>query len=118
MRALQKARRREHLGNAAMTDTPDDLVKQLREREAKIPAPELGVYMSRTVADPLCAEAADRISALEAEVAKLRGELSASVGYLLNAKFDLEAGSTKATAIRTIEGGIKRARRALAGDAG
>lgn len=40
--------------------------------------------------------------------------LSACVGYLLNAKIDLETGATKATAIKTIEGGIKQAREALA----
>ena len=55
-------------------------------------------------------EAAARIRELEAG-------LSASVGYLLNAKIDLETGATKATAIRTIEGGIARAR-ALLGERG
>ena len=40
--------------------------------------------------------------------------LSASVGYLLNAKIDLETGATKATAVKTIEGGISMAREALA----
>jgi hypothetical protein len=46
--------------------------------------------------------------------ADLIAALKASVGYLLNAKIDLETGATKATAIKTIEGGIKMAREALA----
>jgi len=40
--------------------------------------------------------------------------LSAATGYMRNAKIDLETGATKATAIRTIDGGIKRAEAALA----
>lgn len=40
--------------------------------------------------------------------------LEASCGYLLNAKIDLETGCTKATAIRTIEGGLLRAKAVLA----
>ena len=39
--------------------------------------------------------------------------LSAAKGYLLNAKIDLETGCTKATAIQTIEGGLKRIEPAL-----
>ena len=50
-------------------------------------------------------------------IKELEDGLSASVGYLLNAKIDLETGATKATAIRTIEGGIARAR-ALLGERG
>jgi hypothetical protein len=56
-----------------------------------------------------CAEAA----ALAAEAARLRGELSAATGYMLNAKIDLETGAPKRTAITTIEGGLRRARAAL-----
>ena len=41
-------------------------------------------------------------------------ELRAAVGYMRNAKIDLETGATKATAIRTIAGGIKRAEEAIA----
>lgn len=52
---------------------------------------------------PLLAAAPDLVKALEA----MRG-------YLLNAKIDLETGCTKATAIKTIEGGIKQALEALA----
>jgi hypothetical protein len=43
----------------------------------------------------------------------LEAALKASVGYMLNAKIDLETGAPKVTAIRTIEGGIKMAREAL-----
>ena len=53
------------------------------------------------------ATTADRVAVLEAE-------LSAAVGYMENARIDLQTGCTKAVAIRTIEGGIKRARTALA----
>lgn len=45
---------------------------------------------------------------------ELIASLKACVGYLLNAKIDLETGASKATAIRTIEGGIKQARDVLA----
>lgn len=41
-------------------------------------------------------------------------ELKAAVGHLLNAKIDLETGAPKATAIRTIDGGLNRARAAIA----
>jgi hypothetical protein len=44
--------------------------------------------------------------------------LEAACGYLLNAKIDLETGCTKATAIKTIEGGLNRARQALRDHAG
>lgn len=43
----------------------------------------------------------------------LIAELRAAVGYMRNAKIDLETGATKATAIRTISGGIARAEAAL-----
>lgn len=45
---------------------------------------------------------------------ELIAELSAAVGYMRNAKIDLETGATKATAIRTVSGGIARAEAALA----
>jgi hypothetical protein len=38
----------------------------------------------------------------------------AAEGYLLNAKIDLETGATKATAIKTIEGGLRVLRAAIA----
>lgn len=47
------------------------------------------------------------------EIDRLRGELSAAIGYMINAKFDLDIGAPKRTAKATIEGGIKRARAAL-----
>jgi hypothetical protein len=59
--------------------------------------------------------AALRLSELERENARMRAELSAAVGYMMNARIDLETGCTKATAIKTISGGIDRARAALAG---
>ena len=40
--------------------------------------------------------------------------LEAACGYLLNAKIDLETGAPRATAIRTIEGGLKMAQEAIA----
>lgn len=58
---------------------------------------------------------AERLSELERENAALRAELSAAVGYMMNARIDLETGCTKATTIKTVSGGIDRARAALAG---
>jgi len=52
--------------------------------------------------------------ALLAEHKMLVREIEAACGYLLNAKFDLETGCTKATAIMTIDGGLKRLRGVLA----
>lgn len=43
-----------------------------------------------------------------AEIEAFRAELSASCGYMRNASIDLSTGCPKATAIRTIEGGLKR----------
>ncbi|KRB22691.1 hypothetical protein [Mesorhizobium sp. Root172] len=40
-------------------------------------------------------------------------EMKAAAGYLRNAKIDLKTGTTKATAIRTIEGGLKRLEAAI-----
>lgn len=42
--------------------------------------------------------------AIEAE----REELAAAVGYMMNAKIDLETNTRKKTAINTLEGGIRR----------
>lgn len=44
----------------------------------------------------------------------LLAEMKAAAGYLRNAKIDLETGATKATAIRTIDGGLKRLEAAIA----
>lgn len=46
-------------------------------------------------------------------IAELTRTIEACVGYMLNARIDLETGATKATAIRTIDGGIKMAHDAL-----
>lgn len=40
--------------------------------------------------------------------------LQAAAGYLRNAKIDLETGCTKATAIKTIEGGLRLVEAAIA----
>jgi hypothetical protein len=40
-------------------------------------------------------------------------ELKAAHGYMLNAAIDLETGAPKATALRTINGGIERIKGAL-----
>ena len=52
--------------------------------------------------------------ATDSEVARLRAALQSAIGYMMNARIDLETGCTKATAIATISGGIERARVALA----
>lgn len=59
------------------------------------------------------AAARQALPELIAEVLALRKALSASRGYLLNAKIDLETGAPKRTAINTIEGGLKMVREAL-----
>jgi hypothetical protein len=43
----------------------------------------------------------------------LLAEMRAAAGYLRNAKIDLETGCPKATAIRTIEGGLMRLEAAI-----
>lgn len=45
---------------------------------------------------------------------ELVAEMKAAAGYLRNAKIDLETGCSKATAIRTIEGGLNRLEAAIA----
>lgn len=68
-------------------------------------APDSGVLLH--VSDALALIAAAR------ENTRLRAELSAANGYLLNAKIDLETGAPKRTALATIEGGLRRVRAAL-----
>jgi len=69
---------------------------------------------SLAIIEPTADEAdATKIAAMMASAPDLVAELSAAIGYMRNAKIDLETGATKATAIRTIEGGIKRAEEAL-----
>lgn len=46
--------------------------------------------------------------------AEMLTALKAASGYLLNAAIDLETGATKATAINTINGGLKIIRDAIA----
>lgn len=48
-----------------------------------------------------------------AEIARLRGALSAACGYMRNAAIDLGTGAPKKTALATVEGGLKRAEAAL-----
>ncbi|WP_155936682.1 hypothetical protein ACSGFO_18455 [Mesorhizobium sp. WSM4083] len=40
-------------------------------------------------------------------------EMKSAAGYLRNAQIDLSIGATKATAIRTIEGGLRRLEAAI-----
>jgi hypothetical protein len=47
------------------------------------------------------------------EIERLASELSAACGYMRNASIDLSTGCPKSTAIRTIEGGLKRFESAL-----
>lgn len=54
------------------------------------------------------------LAALRTKTSGMRRALDAACGYLLNAKIDLETGCTKATAIRTIEGGLATMRDAIA----
>lgn len=39
---------------------------------------------------------------------EMLAEMKAAAGYLRNARIDLETGATKATAIPTIDGGLRR----------
>ena len=57
--------------------------------------------------------AADRIVSMTAELRQAADELSAALGYMRNARIDLETGAPKATAIRTLSGGIKRGEQSL-----
>lgn len=79
----------------------------------------MGVARHTDARDVMGAEAAMRVAAarimtLDADLRLLTDELSAMLGYMRNARIDLETGAPKATAIRTISGGIKRAEEALA----
>lgn len=55
-----------------------------------------------------------RLAELVVEKDSLLATLEAACGYMLNAKIDLETSCPKATAIRTIEGGLKMVRAAIA----
>lgn len=77
----------------------------LDEAAAAIASAEASADYNSAMAEPL----RNRVEALQRE-------LSAAIGYMRNAKIDLETGATKATAIATISGGIKRAEAALASE--
>ena len=102
---LRSLARFEHAG-LSIGDEAADLIERQAAEIARLQAG--GCARDQTTTQ-YCAEAA----ALAAEIERLRGELSAATGYMLNAKIDLETGAPKRTAITTIEGGLRRARAAL-----
>jgi hypothetical protein len=87
----------------------DEAADMIERQAAEIARLQAGGCARDQTTTQYCAEAA----ALAAEIERLRGELSAATGYMLNAKIDLETGASKRTAIATIEGGLRRARAAL-----
>ena len=102
---LRSLARFEH-ADLSIGDEAADLIERQAAEIARLQAG--GCARDQTTTQ-YCAEAA----ALAAEIERLRGELSAATGYMLNAKIDLETGAPKRTAITTIEGGLRRARAAL-----
>ena len=62
-----------------MTESHGELVERLRARTVKSPASDFNPFVSRTMPDPLCAEAADAISSLRDEVERLR-EFASNAG--------------------------------------
>ena len=87
----------------------DEAADMIERQAAEIARLKAGGCARDQTTTQYCAEAA----ALAAEIRRLRGELSAATGYMLNAKIDLETGASKRTAIATIEGGLRRARDAV-----
>jgi hypothetical protein len=87
----------------------DEAADMIERQAAEIARLQAGGCARDQTTTQYCAEAA----ALAAEIERLRGELSAATGYMLNAKIDLETGASKRTAIATIEGGLRRARAAV-----
>ena len=87
----------------------DEAADMIERQAAEIARLQAGGCARDQTTTQYCAEAA----ALAAEIERLRGELSAATGYMLNAKIDLETGAPKRTAIATIEGGLRRARAAV-----
>jgi hypothetical protein len=87
----------------------DEAADMIKRQAAEIARLKAGGCARDQTTTQYCAEAA----ALAAEIRRLRGELSAATGYMLNAKIDLETGASKRTAIATIEGGLRRARDAV-----
>lgn len=60
---------------------------------------------------------ADEIDERDRVIEMLTREINAALGYMLNAKIDLETGAPKRTALMTLSGGIKRVRAAIKADA-
>lgn len=86
-----------------MTDLPTDAeLAVIVARAGYFERPEDAITLARAV------------TALRAENEKLREALGAAKGYLINAHIDLETGTRKATAIATIEGGVRVIDAALA----
>ena len=102
---LRSLARFEH-ADLSIGDEAADIIERQAAEIARLQAGGCARYQTTT---QYCAEAA----ALAAEIERLRGELSAATGYMLNAKIDLETGASKRTAIATIEGGLRRARAAV-----
>ena len=113
---LREAVSGEHLRGAPYTvahNTPGalllDAAALIESQAAEIARLRAGGCARDQTTTQFCAEAAK----FAAETKRLRAELSAATGYMLNAKIDLETGAPKRTAITTIEGGLRRARAAL-----
>lgn len=95
----------------------NDLLLRLRGRYAIGPTlpngePEFGWRQHEV--PPIHKEAADEIETLRKYVGQLSAALGAASGYLQNAAIDLQTGAPKKTALRTIEGGLRVVRVALA----
>lgn len=101
----------------------DDLIERLHHRaesyrQSGPSAEHTAALLDEAATAVASAEAAADYNAamvepLRSRIEVLHRELSAAVGYMRNAKIDLETGAAKATAIRTISGGIARAEAAL-----
>jgi hypothetical protein len=87
----------------------NDAADMIERQAAEIARLKAGGCARDQTTTQYCAEAA----AFAAEIDRLRAELGAATGYMLNAKIDLETGAPKRTAIATIEGGLRRARAAV-----
>jgi hypothetical protein len=102
---LRSLARFEH-ADLSIGDEAADMIERQASEIARLKAG--GCARDQTTTQ-YCAEAA----AFAAEIDRLRAELGAATGYMLNAKIDLETGAPKRTAIATIEGGLRRARAAV-----
>lgn len=54
------------------------------------------------------------VAPLRAKVGDLTGDFTVALGYLLNARLDIASDCPKAVALKTLDGGIARARASLA----